>query len=123
MAEEALDRVGLADRIGHRPPELSGGQQQRVGIARALVKNPSLLLADEPTGNLDSSYSEEIVSLLQDLNEQHGLTVIVVTHEPEIASYTRRIISARDGRIVSDEPVDEPRRAVTHHLFDQEEQS
>ena len=101
-AAEALERVGLADRVGHRPTELSGGQQQRVGIARALVKNPSILLADEPTGNLDSRSSQEIVDLLQRLNQEEGLTVIVVTHEPDIAACTRRIISMRDGMVVSD---------------------
>ncbi len=101
-AMEALNRVGLVDRTGHRPTELSGGQQQRVGIARALVKRPSILLADEPTGNLDSQSSEEVVSILQNLNRQEGLTVIVVTHEPDIADATRRVISMRDGRVIED---------------------
>ena len=100
---EALNRVGLADRVGHRPTELSGGQQQRVGIARALVKNPSIVLADEPTGNLDSQSSEEVMAILRDLNQREGLTVIIVTHEPDIAAATRRVISMRDGRIISDQ--------------------
>ena len=101
-ALSALDRVGLGDRIQHRPTELSGGQQQRVGIARALVKEPRILLADEPTGNLDSQSSEEVVSILQELNRREGLTVIIVTHEPDIAAATRRIISMRDGRVTRD---------------------
>jgi putative ABC transport system ATP-binding protein len=104
-ALEALERVGLGDRVGHRPTELSGGQQQRVGIARALVKNPSLLLADEPTGNLDSQSSEDIMTILQRLNQDEGITVVVVTHEPDIAAATRRVISMRDGLVVQDQPV------------------
>ena len=108
-ALEALERVGLADRVGHRPTELSGGEQQRVGIARALVKNPSILLADEPTGNLDSRSSEEIMSILQALNRDDAMTVIVVTHDPEIADQTRRVVSMRDGVVVSDEPNERPR--------------
>lgn len=105
---EALDKVGLKDRAQHRPTELSGGEQQRVGIARALVKAPSILLTDEPTGNLDSGSSMEIIAILQQLNRDDGITVIVVTHEPEIAAYTRRIISVRDGKVVNDEPVSKP---------------
>ena len=101
-ALQALNRVGLGDRTKHRPTELSGGQQQRVGIARALVKAPSILLADEPTGNLDSQSSEEVVAILQQLNRQEGLTVIIVTHERDIAAATRRVISMRDGRVISD---------------------
>ena len=107
-ALEALDRVGLADRVGHRPTELSGGQQQRVAIARALVKNPSILLADEPTGNLDSRSSEDIMGVLQRLNRDDGMTVIVVTHDPEVAARTRRVISTRDGLVVSDEVNERP---------------
>ena len=110
-ALEALDRVGLSDRVRHRPAELSGGEQQRVGIARALVKEPSILLADEPTGNLDSRSSEEIMAILQGLNQDEGITVIIVTHEPDIGQHTRRIISMRDGLIVSDEPVAQQRQA------------
>ena len=111
-ALEALERVGLADRVGHRPTELSGGQQQRVGIARALVKNPSILLADEPTGNLDSRSSGEIMGILQELNRDDGMTVIVVTHDPEVADLTQRIISMRDGVVVSDEANEGPRQTA-----------
>jgi putative ABC transport system ATP-binding protein len=103
-ALEALERVGLAHRTGHRPTEMSGGEQQRTAIARALVKNPSVLLADEPTGNLDSRSSEEIVAIVQRLNIEDGITVVIVTHEPDIARHTRRVVSMRDGRVVGDEP-------------------
>ena len=101
-AIEALETVGLGSRLNHRPTELSGGQQQRVGIARALVKQPRLLLADEPTGNLDSTSSEEIMTLLKTLNREQGITLIVVTHELNVAADADRIISMLDGRIVGD---------------------
>ena len=104
-AMTALNRVGLADRTAHRPTELSGGQQQRVGIARALVKQPSIMLADEPTGNLDSQSTEEVMAILQDLNRREGLTVIIVTHEPDIAAATRRVITMLDGRVTDDRKV------------------
>jgi putative ABC transport system ATP-binding protein len=113
-AMEALDKVGLAHRAQHLPAELSGGEQQRVGIARALVKNPSLLLADEPTGNLDSKSSDDIMSVLQHLNRDEGLTVVMVTHETDIGQHTNRIVSFRDGRVVSDEPVAHPLTAGEH---------
>lgn len=99
----ALEKVGLGDRMGHTPLELSGGQQQRVSIARALVNNPALLLADEPTGALDTKTSHEIMELLSELNAQ-GTTLVIITHEPEIAECTKRILWLRDGEILSDEP-------------------
>jgi putative ABC transport system ATP-binding protein len=101
-AAEALARVGLADRIDHHPNQMSGGQQQRVAIARALVNRPRVILADEPTGNLDSRTSVEIMALFQELG-QGGITVLLVTHEPDISRYAGRILTMRDGRIVSDE--------------------
>jgi putative ABC transport system ATP-binding protein len=101
-AVSALERVQLADRMDHRPNELSGGQRQRVAIARALVNDPAILLADEPTGNLDSTTSEEIMRVFEDL-ARHGQTVIMVTHEADIAAHARRVVVLRDGRISSDE--------------------
>ncbi|TFW27796.1 ABC transporter ATP-binding protein [Massilia horti] len=101
QAERALKRVGLGERMHHRPNELSGGQRQRVAIARALVGNPSILLADEPTGNLDSTTSREIMDLIREVHEG-GQTVIIVTHEPEIAEQCQRVVRLRDGKVVSD---------------------
>ena len=110
-AEAALRAVGLGDAAGRLPNELSGGQQQRVAIARALVNRPRLVLADEPTGNLDTETSREIMELLRSLNASQGLTVMIVTHEPDIANYSNRIIRFKDGHLVSDELVAQPRDA------------
>ncbi|HEX9097633.1 MAG TPA: ABC transporter ATP-binding protein [Candidatus Dormibacteraeota bacterium] len=101
-AMAALESVGLLDRAGHLPSELSGGQQQRVAVARALVTDPAILLVDEPTGNLDSESSLEIMRLLRDLNQQ-GRTIVLITHEPDIAAFAQRVVRVRDGVIVSDE--------------------
>ncbi|TKB78520.1 MAG: ABC transporter ATP-binding protein [Nitrospira sp.] len=112
-AADALARVGLAERVGHHPAQLSGGQQQRVAIARALVAAPAILLADEPTGNLDTDSSRDIMGILQTLNQQDGITIILVTHETDIARYASRQLLMKDGQIVRDErratrPVNEP---------------
>ena len=110
-ASDALTRVGLGDRQDHEPSELSGGQQQRVAIARALVTHPTLLLADEPTGNLDSRTTVEVMALFQELNDQ-GITILIVTHEPEVSLYAKRIVEMRDGRIIRDVPVLDRHRAA-----------
>lgn len=109
-ALDALEKVGLANRAGHRPDELSGGQQQRVAIARALVNHPSLLLADEPTGALDSKTGDEVMSLFRDLHRQ-GMTLVVVTHDNRIARQAERMITLRDGMIIADEPGEQPAQA------------
>jgi putative ABC transport system ATP-binding protein len=114
LAVAALERVGLGDRVDHQPSELSGGQQQRVAIARALVTEPALVLADEPTGNLDSRTSIEVMALFQQLNAQ-GTTIVVVTHEPDVSVYATRIVRMKDGRILRDEPVAN-RRDAAHDL-------
>jgi putative ABC transport system ATP-binding protein len=109
-AAEALQRVGLGDRMDHVPSQMSGGEQQRVAIARALVGQPEMILADEPTGNLDSRTSVDVMTLFQELND-HGITILIVTHEPDIARYCKRIIRVRDGLIIADEPVTDRRNA------------
>ncbi len=104
-ALEAMKAVGLENRLNHKPSELSGGQQQRVAIARALINNPSIILADEPTGNLDSKSGEQIMRILQGFNEDKGVTIILVTHEPNIAQFSKRIIHVKDGAVIKDEKV------------------
>ncbi len=106
-ATAALERVGLAERMHHKPNEMSGGQKQRVAIARALVNSPAIILADEPTGNLDSTSSEEIMAVFQDLNKE-GVTIVLVTHEPDIAEHTKRVLRFRDGFLKADELVKNP---------------
>jgi putative ABC transport system ATP-binding protein len=103
---DALDKVGLTKRMKHKPNELSGGQRQRVAIARALVNNPALLLADEPTGNLDSQSGDEIIAIFKSLNSD-GVTIVMVTHEPDVACHTKRIVTFKDGSIISDKIVDQ----------------
>ena len=114
-AMESLTRVGLADRAGHHPSQLSGGQQQRVAIARGLVNRPAILLADEPTGNLDSRTSVEIMDILQTLNDEQGLTIVLVTHEPDIAQYSKRTLEFRDGKLRRDSVVQE--RSVAREVL------
>jgi len=103
LALEALSKVGLADRVNHRPRELSGGEQQRVAIARALAKSPPFILADEPTGNLDSKSGKEIISILVDLHKERNVSLIMITHDPGVAQYCQRIVRIMDGQIVGDE--------------------
>ena len=114
-SQESLTAVGLGHRYDHVPTQLSGGEQQRVAIARALVTRPSLVLADEPTGNLDSRTSVEVMRIFQELNESQNITILLVTHEPDIAHFAKRIITFKDGRIKSDEPV--KRRAVASEVL------
>ncbi|MFH1003592.1 MAG: ABC transporter ATP-binding protein [Chloroflexota bacterium] len=121
QALEALEKVGLADRAGHRPTELSGGERQRVAIARALVKNPPLILADEPTGNLDSRSGEEIISLLTSLHAEQGITLLMITHDAHIAHHCQRIIHLKDGQIENEEQVARGKLAEIENLVEREE--
>jgi putative ABC transport system ATP-binding protein len=107
-AVAALQSVGLGDRLHHKPNQLSGGEQQRVAIARSLINEPSIILADEPTGNLDTNTGKEIISIFQHLNRERGITIVFVTHDREVAACTRRIVRLRDGLVVGEEKVDEP---------------
>ncbi|PKB71333.1 MAG: macrolide ABC transporter ATP-binding protein [SAR202 cluster bacterium Io17-Chloro-G6] len=109
----ALEKVGLGPRVHHRPNELSGGEQQRVGIARALVKNPSIILADEPTGNLDTQSGNDIMDILYQLQSDDGITVLIVTHDPEVAASTNRVVSMRDGFMVGDQTSEEYVRSLS----------
>jgi putative ABC transport system ATP-binding protein len=118
-AKELLASVGLGDRLDHAPSELSGGQQQRVAIARALANGAPLLMADEPTGNLDSKSSAEIMLLVRRLNDQHGLTVVLVTHDMNVAAWSKRVVTFSDGRIVSDKPVAEAVPESVRAVIDQ----
>jgi putative ABC transport system ATP-binding protein len=111
-AVAALESVGLGDRLNHKPSEMSGGQQQRVAIARSLVSDPAIILADEPTGNLDTRSTEEILALFQLLNREQGITVVLVTHEPEVSQHTGRIVQIRDGRVHQDQVVASPVQAT-----------
>jgi putative ABC transport system ATP-binding protein len=111
-AQEALQAVGLADRAHHFPNQLSGGQQQRVAIARALITNPSLVLADEPTGNLDTRTSIEVMDIFQRLSQDRGITILLITHEHDIAEYGKRLVAFRDGRVLSDQPIATRRSAA-----------
>ncbi|MBF6599268.1 MAG: ABC transporter ATP-binding protein [Dehalococcoidia bacterium] len=113
LAIRALEAVGVADRMQHRPTQLSGGQQQRVAIARALVTNPTMIMADEPTGALDTKTSGDVMRTFDQLNRERNITIVFVTHEPEVAAYTRRIIHIRDGRITDDSPPGQTAPAAT----------